>query len=395
LLIILFVAIPQVYGGATLLLVVQKGSELIKTRFGNGAKLGMSEIYGKTSCACKNAAEEAMSSNDRIVVKTACKKIVRGNILFVQLLCACYFLGQYFIWIPAHERPQGGMLCTVFARNTLAIFYKPLVPSMWYGAAHLLDNEGWMLHHTIFTDTLVALVELLFAAWFVLTAGFALPVLLCFIYLPLLLAIPLGVYTYAQRGLIFDVAFVSDAATESEKYHHKKPAIKRIQIERGMTEEAVVQEASRVLMIWKRLVLFFVFSALVVSIKLWPFYQGQSYNDILKQALAHELSLSFEFWAFNWWIGLFGWPDLALPDTLVLGLSVGMLVLEVALRFTIDFDFVLKLVEQVTGLDKGSLWGGWKPARSSSSPSDPAHTNEAGGGNRKVALPGNAMPICI
>jgi hypothetical protein len=377
-----FVAIPQVYGGATLLLVVQKGSELINTRCGNGATSVMSKIYGKISCACKSAAEEAMSSNDRIVVKTACKKIVRGNILFVQLLCACYFLGQYFIWIPAHERPQGGVLCTVFARNTLAIFYKPLVPSMWYGAAHLLDNEGWMLYHTIFTDSLVALVELLFAAWCVLTVGFALPVLLCFIYLALLLAIPLGAYTYAQRGLIFEVAFVSDAASEFKKDERKR-AIERIQSERGMTEEAVVQEASRVLMIWKRLLLFFVFIALVLSIKLWPFYQGQSYSDVLKQALAHELSLGFEFWAFNWWIGLFGWPDLALPDTLVLGLSVIMLILEVALRFTIDFDFVLELVEQVTRLDKGSLWGGWKPARSSSNPSDPAHTNE-GGGNRKV-----------
>jgi hypothetical protein len=119
------------------------------------------------------------------------------------------------------------MLCTVFARNTLAIFYKPLVPSMWYGAAHLLDNEGWMLHHTIFTDSLVALVELLFATWCVLTVGFALPVLLCFIYLPLLLAIPLGVYMYAQWGLLFEVAFVSETAGGVEKAV-RKDAIGRI-----------------------------------------------------------------------------------------------------------------------------------------------------------------------
>jgi hypothetical protein len=346
----------------------------------------MSNIYGKLSFAYKNVADKAMRSNGRIVEKTACKKIVRGNILFVQLLCACYFLGQYFIWIPAHERPQGGVLCTVFARNTLAIFYKPLVPSMWYGAAHLLDNEGWMLHHTIFTDSLVALVELLFAAWFVLTAAFALPVLLCFFYLPLLLAIPLGVYTCGSGDLIFEVACVSDAAHEKKKKQRKK-AIERIQSERGMTEEAVVQEASRVLMIWKRLLLFFVFIALVLSIKLWPFYQGQSYSDVLKQAVAHELSFGIEFWTFNWWIGLFGWPDLALPDTLVLSLSVGTLILEVALQFTINFDFVLKLVKWVTRLDKGSLWGGWKPARSSLNPSDPAHTNEDDGGNRRVENP--------
>jgi hypothetical protein len=116
-------------------------------------------------------------------------------------------------------------------------------------------------------------------------------------------------------------------------------------------------------MIWKRLLLFFVFISLVLSIKLWPFYQGQSYSGVLKQALAHELSLGFEFWAFNWWIGLFGWPDLALPDTLVLSLSVGMLILEVALRFTIDFDFVLGCVEWLTKSDTGSLWGGWTKPR--------------------------------
>jgi hypothetical protein len=364
---------PQVYTGAILLLVAQKGSVLAKKVFGSGVTSVMSKVYVQTSCpACKAAAEETLSSNDSIVAKTACKKIVRGNLLFVQLLCACYFLGQYFIWTPAHKKPQGGVLCTVFARNALAIFYKPLMPSMWYGAAHLLDNEGWMLHHTIFTDTLVALIELIFAAWFVPTVTLALPVLLCFIYLPLLLAIPLGVYTYIQRALLFEVAFVSDAANDRAKRQQKK-AKERIAVERGMTEEAVEQEASRVLMIWKRLMLFFVFIALVVSIKLWPLYQGHRYSDVLNQALSHELSWSFEFWTFDWWLG-FGWPDLALPDTLILSLSVGTLISEVALHFTIDFAYVLTFVKWVTRSDTGSLWGGWKPTRSGLSPSDPVHS---------------------
>jgi hypothetical protein len=230
--------------------VAQKGPVLAKKVFGSSATSVMSMVYGKTSCPCKVAAEEALSSNGRIVTKIACKKIVRGNILFVQLLCACYFLGQYFIWTPRHEKPQGGVLCTVFARNTLAIFYKPLVPSMWYGAAHLLDNEGWMLHHTIFTDTLVALIEIIFAAWFVLAILPALPVLLCFIYLPLLLAIPLAVYTNINQVLLFEVAFVSDAANDNVK-EEKQKSKSRIAVQRGMTEEAVEQEASRVLMIWK------------------------------------------------------------------------------------------------------------------------------------------------
>jgi hypothetical protein len=377
-----FVAVPQVYGGATLLLVqrwvAQKGSALAKKVFGSDVTSVVSKIYGKISCpACgKAAAQKAVSSNFGILAKTTCKKIVRGNILFVQLLCACYFLGQYFIWTPAHEKPQGGVLCTVFARNTLAIFYKPLVPSMWYGAAHLLDNEGWMLHHTIFTDTLVALVELIFAAWFVLTATIALPVLLCFIYLPLLLAIPLGVYTYLQWALLSEVAFVSGARGD-DAIKKRKEAIGRIGGEREMSEEAVEQEASRVLMIWKRLVLFFLFIALVLSIKLWPLYQGQSYTDVRKKALAHELSWSFEFWTFNWWRLAwldFGWPDLALPDTLILSFSVGTLISEVALQFTIDFACVLKFVKWVTRSDTSSLWGGWKPTSPGFSPSFPAHT---------------------
>jgi hypothetical protein len=113
-----------------------------------------------------------------------------------------------------------------------------------------------------------------------------------------------------------------------------------------------------------------VFIVLVVSIKLWPLYQGQRYSDVLKQALAHELSWSFEFWTFDWWLG-FGWPDLDPPDTIILSFSVGTLISEVALQFTIDFADVLEFVKWVTRSDTSSLWGGWKLTRSGLSPSDP------------------------
>jgi hypothetical protein len=104
-LIIFCVAIPQVYGGATLLLVVQKGTALAKKVFGSDVTSAMSKIYGKTSCACKNAAEEAMSSNDRIVVKTACK--------FARRLCGKHTLRAAPLLVrshPAREAPASAEL---------------------------------------------------------------------------------------------------------------------------------------------------------------------------------------------------------------------------------------------------------------------------------------------
>ena len=99
---------------------------------------------------------------------------------------------------------RGGALCRVFGRVTLAIFYKPLVPAMWYGVSHLLDDEGWMLHHNIFTDTLVAAVMALFSLWFAFAFAAALPVLVCFFYFPIALFVPVSAYILANKGVFFD-----------------------------------------------------------------------------------------------------------------------------------------------------------------------------------------------
>jgi hypothetical protein len=340
-----------------------------------------------------------------VVKNEAGKKALRGAILYIQLLCACFFLGQYFMWSPQSKTPQGGVLCTLFARSTLSIFYKPLVPTMWYGLAHLLDNQGWMLHHTVFTDTLVGLVQLIFGAWCVLAFVVALPVLVCYFYLVLPLVLPLATYTWVQRELLFEVALhvVKTANDRDERMKNIKSIakarglmegtlpdedktdygvaertkiIKSIVEARGLVYSpaaiavverdasrvltaavAVVErDASRVLMVWNRLVLLCILVATVLSITLWPFYLGRAYIDVLTSAASH-LSLSFEFWELGWWSG-FGWPDkLPLPDQIVLGVSLGTLGAEQIVKLLLDL-----LAELAPDLlvDSHSLWGGWR-----------------------------------
>ena len=84
----------------------------------------------------------------------ALTKQERSFYLLMQLLNALFSLGYYILF--ADVRPTGGFLCTVAARGTLAIFYKPILPAMWYGLMHLMDDEGWMLEHEIFNDTVIA-----------------------------------------------------------------------------------------------------------------------------------------------------------------------------------------------------------------------------------------------
>ena len=63
----------------------------------------------------------------------------RAFYLLVQLLTVMFSLGHYVLW--SDVRPVGGFMCTIAARATLAVFYKPILPAMWYGFMHLLDDE--------------------------------------------------------------------------------------------------------------------------------------------------------------------------------------------------------------------------------------------------------------
>jgi hypothetical protein len=312
-----------------------------------------------------------LNAEVQVVENEACKKAARGATLYIQLLCACFFLGQYFMWSPQSETPQGGVLCTLFARSTLSIFYKPLVPTMWYGLAHLLDHEGWMLHHTVFTDTLVGLVELIFGAWCVLAFAVALPVLVCYFYLVLPLVLPLATYTWVQLKLLsINLGTTIDGDARMRK-------IEWIVEARGLEYSPaavadVERDASRVLMVWNRLSLLCILVAAVLSIKLWPFYLGRTYVDVLTNA-ASQLSVSFEFWELGWWSG-FGWPDkLPLPDQIVLSVSLGTLGAEQILKLLLD----LAVLAPDLLVDSRNLWGGWRNYNRATGNDQPEHTEES------------------
>ena len=126
-------------------------------------------------------------------------KTDRGFWLVVQLLCVCFSLGDYLLWTP---RPlKGGFLCTVAARSTLSIFYKPVLPAMWYGYNHLNDDKGQMLHHNVVTETVLFLVVLLFTMWGVLAVAVSLPILICFPYFGIALFLPLMAYEWRNGEL--------------------------------------------------------------------------------------------------------------------------------------------------------------------------------------------------
>ena len=106
-------------------------------------------------------------------------------------------MGWHLLWDP--DRPRGDVLCTVFARGTWAIFYKPVVPSMWYLTSVLFDPEGYMLNHNGVTDTLMLMVGLMLSVWMVVATVASLPVLVCFFYIPLAAFVPFFVAFRSAR----------------------------------------------------------------------------------------------------------------------------------------------------------------------------------------------------
>jgi hypothetical protein len=377
----------QVYAGGVFLWLMSIVEQKINH---NCNKAGQNPNQKRCASMLKDLVRDELglgSELENLKLVQACKKVVRGAILYVQLLCACFFLGQYFMWTPQSKTPQGGVLCTLFARSTISIFYKPLVPTMWYGLAHLLDNQGGMLHHTVFTDTLVGLVELIFGAWCVLAFAVALPVLVCYFYFVLALVLPLAMYTWVQRELLFKVALHPLRTVKDRKSY--KANIKALintrstdkweLVDSPASVAAVERDASRVLLVWKRLVLLFVLAAAVLSIKLWPFYQGQTYIDVLTSA-ASQLGVSLEFWELGWWAG-FGWPDeLPLPDQLVLSVSLVALGAEQILKLLLAVfgPNLVYIAASALKVDSRSLWGRWRNHNRTAGPEQPEQIEELG-----------------
>jgi lysophospholipase L1-like esterase len=270
--------------------------------------------------------------------KALTSKDERAFYLLMQLLSVMFSLGHYVAW--SKVRPTGSFLCTVAARGTLAVFYKPILPAMWYGFMHLLDDEGWMLHHNILTDTLIAIIILLFSLWFVVAFVFSFPVLVCFFYFGLLLLIPVGIFFFTNLMIL---AGAND-------------------IKKMSTEERAEAAATKIL--FKRLLGYTVFASLVFSTQLWPLYLGSSYTSLAKQT-AENMGLSLSFWKPRWaWS--FNWPkDLALPEKLALGISLGFLGLE---QLVVGWRWLYWDV--LFGPATGSSGWGWRVGRERRSPDE-------------------------
>jgi hypothetical protein len=84
------------------------------------------KAHMKTKSIQKQTKEEGDKKEPKPLLSS---KSARALNLLVQLLCACFLLGEYLVWSDVGL--QGTPLCRVFGRVTLAIFYKPLVPAMW------------------------------------------------------------------------------------------------------------------------------------------------------------------------------------------------------------------------------------------------------------------------
>jgi hypothetical protein len=259
----------------------------------------------KTDCFRLDA--ESLGQTAGTPSKAVTSKDERAFYLLMQLLSVMFSLGHYVAW--SKVRPTGGFLCTVAARGTLAVFYKPILPAMWYGFMHLLDDEGWMLHHNILTDTLIAIIILLFSLWFVVAFVFSFPVLVCFFYFGMLLLIPVVIFLFTNPEII--------SAGDDD-------------IKKMSTEERAEAAATKIL--FKRLLGYTVFASLVFATQLWPLYLGvvvdfSSYASLAKQT-AENMGLSLSFWKPQWaWS--FNWPkDLALPEQIALGVSLGFLGVE-------------------------------------------------------------------
>jgi hypothetical protein len=192
---------------------------------------------------------------------------------------------------------------------TLAIFYKPLVPAMWYGVAHLLDDEGRMLHHNILTDTLVAAVMLLFSVWFAFAFAAALPVLVCFFYYVIVLFVPVIAY--------FAINKESIGADDDDI--------------KDMSEEER-DECTATKLLFKRLSAYTLFASVVFAMLLWPFYLGQGYTTVVTNT-ANILGISLSFWTPDWPSG-FGWPfHLHWPQQFTLAVSIGAIGVEQTMFF--------------------------------------------------------------
>jgi len=231
-------------------------------------------------------------------------------LFLVQVLCGCNALGSYFA-----AAPTGGSMCHA-AHVGLAVFYKPLSFPLWYCLLVLLDTSGVRLRHTLMTDVLAWVVQVLFAAWGLVCGALSLPLLVVFPMFGLLFAAPAWLFSKVKEEELELVQERSgdykdewDKLSESEQAAHLG------------TEQ-----------LFLRLRGYSVFAALVFGIKLWTFYQTGDWLGTLSDA-GGALGASMPVWDLPTLTLTLRWPtELSLPEQLPLFVSAGFTCVELLLK---------------------------------------------------------------
>jgi hypothetical protein len=309
---------------------------------------------------CKPKKPKPSRKSDEKETPVLGSKSVRALNLLVQLLCASFILGHYLVWSD-WRRPQGGVLCRVFGRVTLAIFYKPLVPAMWYGVAHLLDDEGCMLHHNIFTDTLVFGVMGLFGLWWVFTFAVGIPIMVLYPVQSVLLALPMSIFDrvngvvgfrekrysskYSFRGNLDELSGETIPVYLEENDFFKflphefmlfltKTVLPHREIYPTHSElvrmnEDEREEATAAKTLYKRLQMYTWFTVTVYAVVYWPYLLGENYT-IVQTKHSELVGINLSFWTPEFFFS-FDWPfNIQMPVQIALTVSLGAIGLEQA-----------------------------------------------------------------
>jgi hypothetical protein len=174
---------------------------------------------------------------------------------------------------------------------------------------------------------MIAIIMLLFTAWSALALVFSLPILVCFPFFTLMLALPAIVYGIANFKLL---KASNEDAGGNDFYLTKLLGISGSHYSRTPEQKAQLEqkraEGLAVRLLFYRLIGYTLIVMCAFTIDLWSFFLDiASYGHIVKVA-ATDVSFSLSFWMPEFWWGLFSWPDkLVVPEQLSLAMSLGFL----------------------------------------------------------------------
>eukprot|EP00936_MAST-01D_sp_MAST-1D-sp1_P002771 g2771.t1 len=293
----------------------------------------------------------------------------QGFLFLVQVLCGCNALGAYFA-----VAPTGGVMCAA-AHVGLAVFYKPLTCPLWYCLLVLVDSSGVRIRHTIMTDVLAWVVQLLFTVW-ALVCGF--------LSLALLVVFPMfGLLFYAPQWLFFkykssDISFVQRRMFGDSKIRWEKKL-----------NDAARAELLAIAQLYERLRGYTIFAALVFGIRLWTFYATRDWQGTLSDAF-NALGVSVPVWNWPTLVLMLRWPsELPLAEQLPLFVSAGFVTYEALLKVwrVATKKIGVSALDEVTLRRKGLLGGEMDSEASVVVPSgDLQREQQASGVSRKVVI---------